>query len=450
MPSRPNSLAADLGLGPRPDDRPVVLVEVGERADPRRAASPRPAGPGVERAERRRRASASRRRPPGERAEQVFLVGEVEVEGAVRGLRELDDVVDAGGVVAPASRTPRRRRRGACACVRCPRARSSRVLAPACPSVASCVAPARASAGPARRGTRAGYADPTPVSPFGALGLTVHGARRYALTPTSGGRRSRAVSATTVHATTTVHGRRRAHRRSSRNAHAAPMFVQLRGRVGRLQPDAPRRHDRGPGRQPVGVRPRHAHDGARGPGREGLVRPRGDAPVPGALLQAGVAGRRAHVHRRGHRQARRGRRAARRPRARRSRTRTATRRSPARPPRRRSRRADRGAARRTRRGRHRIGARHRPRVRAVLRRARAPSVVVNDVGVSLDGRGTEDDPAAQVCKEIEALGGEAVPNYDSVTDFDGAGRHRADRGRRVRHDRHPRQQRRASCATSRC
>ena len=32
-------------------------------------------------------------------------------------------------------------------------------------------------------------------------------------------------------------------------------------------------------------------------------------------------------------------------------------------------------------------------------------VVVNDVGVSLDGRGTEEDPAAQVCKEIEALGG---------------------------------------------
>ena len=42
----------------------------------------------------------------------------------------------------------------------------------------------------------------------------------------------------------------------------------------------------------------------------------------------------------------------------------------------------------------------------------------------LDGQGTDDDPAAQVCKEIEALGGEAVPNYDSVTDFDGAAQHR--------------------------
>ena len=48
------------------------------------------------------------------------------------------------------------------------------------------------------------------------------------------------------------------------------------------------------------------------------------------------------------------------------------------------------------------------------------SVVINDVGVSLDGRGTEEDPATQVCKEIEALGGKAVPNYDSVTDFEGA------------------------------
>src|SRR3984893_2868554 len=50
------------------------------------------------------------------------------------------------------------------------------------------------------------------------------------------------------------------------------------------------------------------------------------------------------------------------------------------------------------------------------------AVVVNDVGVGLDGRGTDEDPAVQVCKEIEALGGRAVPNYDSVTEFDGAAR----------------------------
>ena len=47
-------------------------------------------------------------------------------------------------------------------------------------------------------------------------------------------------------------------------------------------------------------------------------------------------------------------------------------------------------------------------------------VVVNDVGAALDGADRDETPAAQVCKEIEALGGRAVPNYDSVTDFDGA------------------------------
>jgi len=47
-------------------------------------------------------------------------------------------------------------------------------------------------------------------------------------------------------------------------------------------------------------------------------------------------------------------------------------------------------------------------------------VVVNDVGCATDGRGTDADPAAQVCKEIAALGGEAIPNYDSVAEFDSA------------------------------
>jgi len=50
------------------------------------------------------------------------------------------------------------------------------------------------------------------------------------------------------------------------------------------------------------------------------------------------------------------------------------------------------------------------------------NVVVNDVGASLDGEGAEEGPAAQVCKEIEALGGAAVPSLDSVSDFDGARR----------------------------
>src|SRR2546423_8258282 len=44
------------------------------------------------------------------------------------------------------------------------------------------------------------------------------------------------------------------------------------------------------------------------------------------------------------------------------------------------------------------------------------AVVVNDIGASLDGRATEGDPAVEVCKEIEAFGGRAVPAYGSVAD----------------------------------
>src|SRR5436309_13190160 len=47
-------------------------------------------------------------------------------------------------------------------------------------------------------------------------------------------------------------------------------------------------------------------------------------------------------------------------------------------------------------------------------------VVVNDAGVETDGRGGSEDPAALVCKEIEQLGGEGVPNYDDVSNFQAA------------------------------
>jgi NAD(P)-dependent dehydrogenase (short-subunit alcohol dehydrogenase family) len=50
------------------------------------------------------------------------------------------------------------------------------------------------------------------------------------------------------------------------------------------------------------------------------------------------------------------------------------------------------------------------------------SVVVNDIGVGLRGDATGEDPATEVCKEIEAGGGRAVPAHDSVSDYAGAER----------------------------
>ena len=53
--------------------------------------------------------------------------------------------------------------------------------------------------------------------------------------------------------------------------------------------------------------------------------------------------------------------------------------------------------------------------------AEGAKVVVNDVGCATDGRGTDADPAAGVCKELKGLGTEGVPSYDSVAEFDSAG-----------------------------
>ncbi len=47
-------------------------------------------------------------------------------------------------------------------------------------------------------------------------------------------------------------------------------------------------------------------------------------------------------------------------------------------------------------------------------------VVVNDVGASLAGDGTGEDPAAETVADIVAAGGEAVVNRDSVSDFGAA------------------------------
>ena len=101
LPRRPNSCAPISASVHARMTGAVALVEVGEPRRSTPASSARPLAPGVERAER----LGERLHLVGdlghERAEQVFLVGEVQVEGAVRGLGELDDVVDARGVVAP-------------------------------------------------------------------------------------------------------------------------------------------------------------------------------------------------------------------------------------------------------------------------------------------------------------------------------------------------------------
>lgn len=50
---------------------------------------------------------------------------------------------------------------------------------------------------------------------------------------------------------------------------------------------------------------------------------------------------------------------------------------------------------------------------------RGAAVVVNDIGVALDGAGGDSGPAAQVVAEIEAAGGKAVPDGNSVATPEG-------------------------------
>lgn len=47
-------------------------------------------------------------------------------------------------------------------------------------------------------------------------------------------------------------------------------------------------------------------------------------------------------------------------------------------------------------------------------------IVVNDLGGSTAGEGSDTTPAQSVADEIKALGGEATANYDNVADFQGA------------------------------
>src|SRR5918998_1148223 len=52
--------------------------------------------------------------------------------------------------------------------------------------------------------------------------------------------------------------------------------------------------------------------------------------------------------------------------------------------------------------------------------AAGAKIVVNDLGGSTHGEGSDTTPAQSVADEIKAAGGEAVANYDNVADYQGA------------------------------
>lgn len=60
------------------------------------------------------------------------------------------------------------------------------------------------------------------------------------------------------------------------------------------------------------------------------------------------------------------------------------------------------------------------RAHALLLASRGAKVVVNDPGGARDGRGGDQAAADKVVAEIKAAGGQAVANYDSVADKEGA------------------------------
>jgi len=56
---------------------------------------------------------------------------------------------------------------------------------------------------------------------------------------------------------------------------------------------------------------------------------------------------------------------------------------------------------------------------AKLAASRGANIVVNDIGVGLDGSGSDKQPADKVVEEIRAAGGTAIASYNSVTSWEG-------------------------------
>ena len=67
---------------------------------------------------------------------------------------------------------------------------------------------------------------------------------------------------------------------------------------------------------------------------------------------------------------------------------------------------------------------------AIMLADHGAKVVVNDLGGSVTGEGADKRAADEVVDVIKSRGGEAVANYDSVADFDGAEQHHRHRDRR--------------------
>lgn len=62
------------------------------------------------------------------------------------------------------------------------------------------------------------------------------------------------------------------------------------------------------------------------------------------------------------------------------------------------------------------------REEALALAAQGARVIVNDIGTSVAGEGTDRSPAEEVVAEIQAAGGEAAANFDDVADWQGARR----------------------------